>query len=79
MAHAPRGYLQLNFDEGACGASAKAAKNANRYSAWEVFGRVYAVQPSAMLLPPPPCGAGSVLSRAGHRIVWGVRAARLPL
>lgn len=77
--HATRGYLQLNFDEGDCGASTRAVKNVNRYSAWGLFRAVYAVQPSAMLLPPPPCGAASSTSHGGHRILWGLDLAALPL
>ena len=74
--HAKRGYLQLNFDEGECGASTRQAKNVNRHSAWDLFRHVYRVQPSAILLPPPPCGAASSTSQGGHRIVWGLEETR---
>ena len=79
MRHAARGYLQLNFDEGDCGASTRTVKNVNRHSAWGLFTKVYAVQPSAMLLPPPPCGAASSTSHGGHRILWGLDVAAWPL
>ena len=73
MANARRGYLQLNYDEAGCGqgvervGSKHPSSNTARYNAWTLFRRVYAVQPSAVLLPPPPCNV-----HPHHRIVWGV-------
>ena len=59
--------------------STRAVKNVNRHSAWGLFTKVYAVQPSAMLLPPPPCGAASSTSHGDHRILWGLDVAAWPL
>ena len=66
IAHARRGYLQLNWDEGRCGGFTRKFDQ-SRYSVWTLWRRVREVQPTAALLPPPPCGV-----HAHHRIVWGL-------
>lgn len=56
------------------GAAAHSMDDANhdRYNVLSLFKGVWQVQPSAVLLPPPPGTAGTPLHH--HRIVWGPRA-----
>ena len=69
VAFAKRGYLQLNYDNDLerGGRSHVAGNDADRYSALELFRRIYHVHPGAVFLPPPPCGVYD-----HHRIAWGL-------
>lgn len=67
VAHAKRGYLQLNYDEDLRhgGNSILSRFNEDRYNMLELFQSVYQVQASAVLLPPPS------YAPRNHRIRWG--------
>ena len=67
VAHARRGYMQLNWDEGSCGGAPRDKFNHKRYSVWQLWQRVRKAQPSAVLLPPPPCGV-----HPHYRLAWGL-------
>lgn len=61
VAYAPRGYLQLNYDDGESDLPPDTAEEL--YSAMQLFRLVHALHPGAVMLPPPSYNVN-------HRIVW---------
>ena len=58
VANAKRGYIQLNYDEDLEGGgnSALGDMNVGRDNVLQLFSKIVRLQPSAVLLPQPPCG-----------------------
>jgi hypothetical protein len=73
IAHATRGYLQLNYDDDVAngGICFEKGNNKDRDSVLALFSKIYKVQPSAVLLPPAPCGVTSIWGNHHLRIKWG--------
>jgi len=63
IAGAPRGFLQLNFDDEDVATMASADRTRTLYSAIDMFKLVYQLHPTAVLLPPPDY-------HTHHRIMW---------
>lgn len=80
IAHAKRGYVQLNYDEDLSRGGRPFEVDASgyteeaTYNLLEIFKIVYDLQPTAIMLPPPPCGVHS-----HHRIKWGPPIEPLPI
>lgn len=71
VAHAERGYIQISYDEPAIPADPNGPHDhvneaKGCHTAMDLFRAIYLVQPTAIMLPPPP---GRVYNH--HRIVWG--------
>lgn len=73
VANAKRGYLQLNFDDDVenGGISLLSHANKDRYSDLTLFSKILNAQPTARLLPPPPCGINNFWGNNHMRIKWG--------
>ena len=68
VAHATRGYIQLNYDNfDDDDRGNEMVKATGTYGVLQIFKLIYAIHPSAVLLPPPPCK----VYIGNHRITWG--------